>query len=84
MDKPSLSPSSSDSSDEECEVLTPAQRDSAATPPAAGPPPAPADPVSHPAPEDPRINLEYFKARFGEYLRKVEKKDNKGRAKNSK
>ena len=83
MDKPSHSPPSSDSSDEEGEVLTPAQRGSAATPPAAVPPPAPADPVSHPAPEDPRIDLEFVKARFGEYLRKVEKKDNKGKAKNS-
>ena len=84
MDKPSLSPSSSDSSDEECEVLTPAQRDSAATPPAAGPPPAPADTINHPAPEVPKIDAEFVKARFGEYMRKVEKKkDNKGKAKNS-
>ena len=84
MDKPSLSPSSSDSSDEECEVLTPAQRDSAATPPAAGPPPAPADTINHPAPEVPKIDAEFVKARFGEYMRKVEKKkDIKGKAKNS-
>ena len=87
MDKPSHSPPSSDSSGDEGEVLTPAQRDSAATlpssPPAAVPPPAPADPVSHPAPEDARIDLEFVKARFGEYLRRVEKKDNKGKAKKS-
>ena len=88
MDKPSLSPSSltrqmfGDSSDEECEVLTPAQRDSAATPPAAGPPTASADTINHPAPEVPKIDAEFVKARFGEYMRKVEKKkDIKGKAK---
>ena len=62
----------------------------AATPPAAGPPPAPADPaapadpINHPAPEVPKIDAEFVKARFGDYMRRAEKKkDNKGKAKNS-
>merc|ERR1739842_167198 len=61
------------------EGLTPAQRDRAT----AGPPPAPADTINHPAPEVPKIDAEFVKARFGEYMIKVEKKDNKGKAKNS-
>ena len=103
MDKPSLSPSSltkqmfGDSSDEECEVLTPAQRvstaepapptprDSAATP--TEPPPAPADtaapavPIIPPAPKYQRL-AESINARIGDYMRIVEKKkDFKGKAK---
>ena len=89
-----------DSSDEECEVLTPAQRvstaepapptprDSAATPTEPPPAPAdtaaPADPINPPAPKVPKIDAEFVKARFGDYMRRAEKKkDNKGKAKNS-
>ena len=96
MDKPSLSPSSltkqmfGDSSDEECEVLTPAQRvstaepapptprDSAATP--TEPPLAPADtaapavPIYTPAPIVPKIDAVFINARFGDYMCIVEKK----------
>ena len=96
MDKPSLSPSSltkqmfGDSSDEECEVLTPAQRvstaepapptprDSAATPTEPPPAPAdtaaPADPINPPAPKVPKIDAEFVNARFGAYMRRAEKK----------
>ena len=83
MEKPSLSPSSSDSSDEECEVLTPAHV-TAPLPHRQRGRPTPADTINHPAPAVPKIVAEFVKARFGDYMRKVEKnKDIKGKAKYS-
>ena len=87
MDKPSHSPPSSDSSGDEGETLTPVQRGAAATlpssPPPVVPPPAPTASDSHPAPDEAWIDIELAKARFGDYLKRMEKKDNKGKAKNS-
>ena len=84
MDNPSLSPPSPASSGEEGEILTPAQRVPAATtPPPAAPPPAPTASDSHPPSGEGELDIELAKARFGDYLRRMEKKDNKGKAKNS-
>ena len=84
-----------DSSDEEGEVLTPSQRvssaepappprDNAATPTETAAPvdtAAPTDPINHPAPEVPKVDAEFTKARFGEYMRKSGEEE--GKAKNS-
>ena len=69
------------------EPAAPAPCDSAASPPTAGPPSAPADPaaptdtINHPAPEVPKVDAEFTKARFGEYIRKSGEEE--GKAKNS-
>ena len=85
MDKPSHSPPSSDSSGDEGETLTPVQRGAAATlpssPPLVVPPPASTASDSHPAPDEAGIDIELAKARFGDYLKRVEKKHYKGKAK---
>ena len=96
MDKASLSPSSltkqmfGDSADEDCEVLTPAQRvntaepapptprDSADAPTEPPPPPAdtaaPADTSNPPASKVPKIDAEFVNARFGAFMRRAERK----------
>ena len=62
-------------------------RGSAANPPAAVPPTAsavpatPTDTINHPAPEVPKVDAEFTKARFGEYIRKSGEEE--GKAKNS-
>ena len=65
MDIPSLSPSSSDSYDEECEVLTPSHVAAAVPPTASAVPATPTDTINHPAPEVPKVDAEFTKARFG-------------------
>ena len=85
MDKPSHSPPSSDSSGDEGETLTPVQRGAAAT--LSSSPPLVVRHrllqllTSHPAPNEAGIVIELAKARFGDYLKRVEKKHYKGKAK---
>ena len=96
MDKASLFPSSltkqmfGDSADEDCEVLTPAQRvnttepapptprDGADAPTEPPPPPtdtaAPTDTSNPPASKVPKIDPEFVNARFGAYMRRKERK----------
>ena len=66
-------------------VLTPshvAVPITAAVPPtASADPAAPSDIINHPAPEVPKVDAEFTKARFGEYIRKSGEEE--GKAKNS-
>ena len=89
-----------DSADDDCEVLTPGQgvktpepappttRGGAEAPSETQPPPsdtaASTDSTNPPASKVPRMDAEYVNARFGDYMRRSErKKDYKGKAKNS-